>query len=480
MATWYVELGGVDVTDMVRPGSLTWTTKEGEELDTAQVMLDDRARSLGILRSWQTLELGTSENGALFAGPVTKLTPKADPTGQWLSWQIDAEGYETLVDKSPAVTKTYIGQTAGTIVGDLFDEAGLTPEFDATTYVETGPTINMFTARGDRLTSMLDQLAVQAKMNWYTDAAKQVHLVTDETVGETALISVISPGTLANHGLGVYEIEAGSLEVQIDARDITNRLTITGGYGPGAAITDTFAGSSKQGTAVGWAFNLSHQKIVTTPSVTLNGVSQTVGTAWVDYFGKNLPDGNGVDVIISRVNGVLYFDLETTIEDGDQISVTYQVDEEKSVLLDASSSVASAASLAYFGRYFDGKLAWQATDETEAAVMGEAYIEDHGFEVVSGSFSILNQFGLRAGQYIGITAALYGLSGSYPIRQVTNDLLTNMSLRSTVKFGGRTPKLSNALGGASSVVTGPFYGEATMMSLNGVFMIGDPTTEFVP
>ena len=480
MTAWYVELGGSDVTHLVKPGSLTWTTKEGEELDTASFVLDDRAGELGFLSGASAVELGT-EGGALFGGQAVKLTPRGDPTGQWLSWQIDAEGQEVLVNATPRQRITYLGQAPGVIVADLFTKAGLTPEFNVVTYVETGPTIDVFSATGETLTKMLDRLAIRASMAWYIDASKNVHFAAEDSVGEAALIGVIAPGTLANHALGIYEIEAGSLEVQLDARDLVNRVTMDGGYGLSAPVTDTFAGSDKYGTEIGWAFNLTGQNMATAPLITWKGAEQVVGTAWVDYFGKTLADGRVVDVIVSRANGVLYFDLDAEIEDGDAITVQYQVNEKKSLTLDASNSAASAASYARYGRYFDGELGWRATDEAEALSIGEAYIGDHGFEVVSGSFAVKDQLGLRAGQHITITAALYNLSGSYPIRQVTNELLTNMMLRSTVNFGGRSQTLSNALdSGEGTVVEGPIYGEATQIRLSGIFEIGDPATEFVP
>ena len=485
--TWRVKFDGVDRSALVREGSLEWTTKEGREIDTCRFVMDDRADAL-TPAGWEavliTSDAGTGDEVDLFGGFATVIQPQPSASGQWLGYEVAGEGYDTLFDRTPRVGKTYLGQTPGVILADLFAEAGLTPEFDVATYVAAGSALEVFTAAGEKFSATLDTLALQAGMVWYVDAAKAVHFAADDAVAEYAPFAVISPGTLADHGADIYEVEAGSLTTKRDVTGIVNRLTVVGGSALGAAVTDNFVGADKVTTSIGYAFNLTYQNIRTAISVKWNAAFQTPGTAFVDYFGKTLDNGETVDVLVSRLNGVVYFPLATVFDPADTISATYQVDELQTLVLDAANSAASAASHTKYGRYFDGQLTdYTITDQAEALEIGEAYLELNADVVVSGSFTVWrlgSAGGLRAGQSIEITSARDGLSGRYPIRRVDNQVDKHGHLRATVSFGGRAPKLGSYLGGVSQQEgPRPVYGEAGAVRLSGVLTVIDPDTEFV-
>lgn len=453
--SWKLEIGGVDRTALVRPGSLAWTTREGRELDSLTVALDDRAGVFGSsLAAYAPVVLTADPDNlreqVVFGGYVTASTPEPDPTGQWLSWEVQASGWEVLWDATPRVHRTWLNAEAGVIFSELLTAAGLDTEFDVTNHVEKGPTIEVFTAAGEELTQLCDALAKVAGMVWWCAPSKTAHLAAEDSVTQASPFDVIQPGTLADHDAGKYEIEAGTLRVRSDATGIVNRLRIVGGWALGAPVVDVFAGSDAETVSIGLAFRLSHQNIRSNVTVSLDTGAEemylVVGTAFVDYFGKVRTDGSVVQVLVSRINGVVYFPPETDFDPGDQVVVGYQEALQRTLTLDASNSATSAASLAQFGRYFDGDLdADPITDEAEMTALGEAYLRRYAFAVVNGEFAT-QRLGLKAGQNCGITSARDGLSGRYVLRSVDNELLESGRVRSTARFGGRRESLTRWIG----------------------------------
>src|SRR5574343_357262 len=220
--TWLLEIGGVDRTGLVRPESLSWTTREGGELDSLSVVLDDRGGVFGrSIAAYATVVLtvdpGELTEEVVFGGYVTLPKPEPDQTGQWLSWEVQASGWEVLWDATPRVYRTWLNTAAGTIFIELLTAAGLNTEFDVSTYVETGPTIEVFTAAGEKTTQLCDALAKLAAMAWWCDPDKNAHLAEEDSASQATPFDVMQPGTLANHALDLYEIEAGTLRVRPDA-----------------------------------------------------------------------------------------------------------------------------------------------------------------------------------------------------------------------------------------------------------------------
>ena len=491
--TWKLEIGGTDRTALVRPNTLTWTTREGRELDSLSVVLDDRAVVFGSsIAAYATVVLtvdpGEASEEVVFGGYVTAPKPEPDPTGQWLSWEVQASGWEVLWDATPRVYRTWLNTAAGTILTELLTAAGLNTEFDVSTYVETGPTIEVFTAAGEKTTQLCDALAKLAAMVWWCDPDKAAHLAEEDSASQATPFDVVQPGTLANHALDLYEIEAGTLRVRPDATGIVNRLRIVGGWAIDTPVTDTFAGSDAETVSIGFAFGLSHQNIKTNVTVSLNGTFQVLGTAFLNYFGQVRSDGSAIQVLVSRINGVVYFPPATVFDPADVIEVSYQVASRQVLTLDASNSASSAASLALFGRYFDGDLdVSPITDEAAMILIGEAYLAQYAFAVQIGEFAT-QRLGLKAGQNCGITSARDGLSGRYVLRSVANELLETGYVRSTAKFGGRSESLSSWLGGGGTGdwtlvgggQDGPIQGDAGPLNLVDVLLALKPGTSWDP
>ena len=492
--TWKLTIGGTDRTALVRPGSLSWTTREGRELDSLSVVLDDMAGVFGSsIAAYApvvlTVDPGEAGEEVVFGGYVTAPKPEADPTGQWLSWEVQASGWEVLWDATPRVYRTWLNTAAAKIFTELLTAAGLDTEFDVATYVETGPTVEVFTAAGEKATQLCDALAKVARMAWWCDPAKNAHLAAEDSASQATPFDVIQPGTLANHGLGLYEIEAGTLRVRPDATGIVNRLRIVGGWALDAPVEDEFAGSEAATVSIGLAFKLSHQNIRSNVTVSVNGVFQVLGTAFVDYFGKVRSDGSVVQALVSRINGVVYFPPLTDFDPDDEIVVGYQVASRRALTLDASNSATSAASLAQFGRYFDGDLdVAPVTDEAAMLALGEAYLAQYAFAVVSGEFAT-QRLGLKAGQNCGITSARDGLSGRYVLRSVGNELLATGHVRSTARFGGRAESLSSWIGSGGEAggwvlvgggQDGPIQGDAGPLNMIDVLLALKPGTAWDP
>jgi hypothetical protein len=210
-----------------------------------------------------------------------------------------------LWDATPRVYQTWLNTGAGAIFSALLTAAGLNTEFDVATYVETGPTIEVFTAAGEKLTQLLDSLARLAEMAWWCDPDKAAHLAAEDSGSQATPFDVIQPGTLANHAADLYEIEAGSLRVRSDAEGVVNRLRIVGGYAIDTPVTDTFAGSDAETVSIGLAFRLSYLNIGSNVQVSLNGTFLVCGEEVVALQGQlvivYVVDGTGLVAIVGAV-----------------------------------------------------------------------------------------------------------------------------------------------------------------------------------
>ena len=429
--TFTLTIAGTDRWSMVLKGMLTLTDIEGSAIDTLRVDLKDSADALAP-NEWQEVILTADGTDKLFGGFTTMVKPTFDKDNRRL-WSLTCESYVTLLARTPRSARTWVGATIGSIVGDLFTNAGLTPEFNAVTHVTAGATLDVFSTSGnDTLPQVLNTLrglagdAAAAAWAWRIDADKALWF--GAAASDTAAFNVCA---IANANWNTtFPMTAAA--AGLDASQLVNRVTVYGGVKASTAATETFNGN---GATV--LFRLAYKPVRDIVRVTLAGVLQSHGTDWYDAF------GGGYNVLVNYAAGTVRFPAASPPPVGvNNIAATYRYNTSVAV------QVSDTASYAAYGRYFDQEIAESSiTSEADATDRANAILDAYAFGVVTGSFTV-ERLGLKAGQQIGIEFAPLGLTGSYVIRQVTTTWQPGGThVRCDVKFGGRPDSLSQAVGG---------------------------------
>lgn len=397
-----------------------------------------------------TIDPGTADEEDVFGGYITKATPEYRQNGYSLRWRCEAEGYETLINRTELIRKTYVSQTVKAIVGDLFSLAGLTT-FDAATHVTTGPTLTVFSTEGELLGSVLSRLTeiagqqMAATWVWKVDAAKAVWL--GPASADAAPFDVVEG---AGDFSATFPAAAGTVKIESDASDIRNQVTVRGGVGPSPVQTETFTGDGATTT-----FQLRQKPVRQINSITLAGVRQNHGTDWYDTFGA------GYDCLVNYRAGTVRFSEAGPPAAAASLVVSYRYD------LPVLATVQDQDSFDTYGLWFKYEIEDRSiTSQDDAEDLANAILNQYAEPVVAGSLTT-RRWGLRAGQQVTATFGTIGLSGAYAVRKMTyrRDASEHIG-ECTVQFGGRPTRFSQAFGGGSSAISSG-YGATTTPRASG-------------
>lgn len=440
---WQLVVDGTDRWQNTIDGSLAWTEYEAGEVGTLRVILKETGAALGVTE-WQEIILKDGST-AIWGGYIVNATPLSDRMGNSnrLTWEISAESYVTILNRTPRVRKTWYGETPGAILDELFDlaldDGGDPPtqtEFDTTTYVSAGAFSEdiSFTTNGEKLTDTIDRLALLAGFVWWIGADKKVHF--GAASASTAPYGIKLAGD-ADYS-GFFPPNANTVNARIDATDIRNQITVNGGMRVSSVQTENFTGDGA--TLV---FKVAYFPIVEVVSVTVGGVAQSFGTDWYHSF-------DDYDCLVNYSHGTVRWDTGNAPPDEDLITIKYRHGQRVIV------QVSDATSIATYGRTFSYEITDNSiTSATAATAVANAMLDEYAYGILTGSFDV-NRLGIKAGQRVQIEYTALGLTGYYQARQVTGMIRPGGLVTLAVRFGGRRARLSNALQG--NVGGGPING----------------------
>lgn len=138
---------------------------ENNEVGTFTARLEDTDGTLDFSTSlWLELRFKTTSGVTLFGGYLVTAIPEHSKDEFRAIWTLKGESWMTLLNKVPAVKKTWVAMTAKAILQDLFTSSGLTG-FDTTTYVSTGDTIASFVSTGEAMPNIITRLAGIANLS---------------------------------------------------------------------------------------------------------------------------------------------------------------------------------------------------------------------------------------------------------------------------------------------------------------------------
>lgn len=355
----------------------------------------------------------------VFGGYVTKARPVYNRSDR-LSWEIQCEGWVTILNRSTPFQKTWTRKTPGYILADIFTQAGLAG-YDTSTRVTAGTTLDHFYhSKDEKLTDAIDRLVLLAGSGtwvWNIDAEKVVWM---------GLPSVrTSPFALASTASANY---TSTFPVQklptkdIDEADIRNRITVVGGTRPSSPVTDQFNGDGS--TLI---FTLTQSPIYDVIRVVVDGTVHPHGVDWVHPFGE-------YRCLVNYITGTVRWDTGDAPPAGtNNVEVVYRR------AVDVAVTVSSAPSYALYGRYFDYELTdGGITTEAEATTIANAILALYALPNVVGTATV-DRWGVQVGQRLTFEFSPL-FTGGYTVREVVTEITDPWSVRCNLKFGGKLPK----------------------------------------
>jgi len=360
----------------------------------------------------------------LFAGYISRLTPKEYGVGQLISWNVEVTDYTYLLINKFA-QKAYQAQTLKAIVQDLI-ATNIDSGYALTTNnVQTGPVITTVAFNHISVRQCFEKLAKLTGYSWWVDYNKDIHFV-DTTSTD------IAPEKFTDANPGNHE----SVAIVIDVSQMRNSVVVQGGTQESANYTQNILGDAH---AKEWVLLYPVKNMI---SVSLNGVSKSYGVDPTDDEGSNYFMYNPSRGALRASSG------SPTPGASDVITVvyTYEID----VIAIMSSAPSIIAMKAIEGG--DGVHASSIIDSTilskdEARARAQQELANFANPIVSGT--IVTRTGLlQAGSYFKIGQALTVNMPAWGILQdtpfVIQKLETTMDESGsaieytyTITFGGR-------------------------------------------
>jgi hypothetical protein len=286
-----VMVGGVDVTTLV-DGGLIWEDQIGGRGQLRIAFFDE----VGGFLPEDGQEILILENGVRrFGGMLVEPEEAATPANDKLRVNCRAVEFSGICDRR-FVARPYTNEAIEDIVTDIVMQ-DLADEGISTTGVEAGPIIKKAVFNWVSVTEAFNDLAELTGMTWRIDENRVLQFRNRA--------SVAAPGPLTN-----INIKNGTLRVRPDRQQYRNHQVLRAPAGLTDPRTESFVGDTERRT-----FNTAF-KMGTEPTVTVNGVSKTVGIRQVET-GKDWYWNKGATELSQDTGG-------TVLSDTDTLAVTYQ------------------------------------------------------------------------------------------------------------------------------------------------------------
>jgi hypothetical protein len=322
----------------------------------------------------------------------------------------------------------------------------------------------------ENIAKVIDRVCLLASHKTAVDWTWRCHSLKTVQVGATT--SQVAPFSIAalaacNWTTSFPPLGAGAEvgwaapEVATNASGIINQVTVSsgsssgsGGSGGGSAVSvdtsDAFTGDGA--TTV---FAVSHIPIKDVVSITVGGALQSRGIESYDTFPN-------YDVLVSYAGGTLRWN--TAPASGASINISYRYVDTTTY----TTTVTDAGSVATYGQTFGATVTDNSiTSVQQAEDLANALLKQYADGVIEGTL-VVERYGLKAGQQIGIELPILGLTGTYTIRRVTTEIdKAGTGVRATIRFGGRSMTLGRIIAGvtgstgSASMGGGAYYAPVT-------------------
>lgn len=233
----------------------------------------------------------TSDSSKVFAGRVTSVTVNVDEAGNKIA-TLRIGGYEVIADRR-LVGEVYFNRTAGYIVDDIISKYLAGDGITAGT-IDAGAVIPRAVFGYQTASDVLRNLADANGYIWFIDRDKALHFTERDAVAAPVDIDEATKGERSIRGLSLDR----SL-TQYRNRQLVQYTELT------SVRTESFAGDGQTKT---WALEF---PVASKPTITVNGIAQTVGIAGLDpegsadfYWSKGT-NSIGQDVLAAALDGLI-------------------------------------------------------------------------------------------------------------------------------------------------------------------------------
>jgi len=203
----------------VRSESIIIDSLLSRRVDTAKLILEgtnDVGRDI-IEKTDEIIIYNDDESRKLFAGLVSKVSKRLE--GITLLFHLSCQDYTILLDTA-IVNKVYENETGQAIIQDLFTT--YLPEVTTATYIDDdGLTYSRIVFNRKTLREALENLAANAKFDWYVDYDKDLHYFAAE--------KNVAPFNLSDDPDNSATYPYRHFTYDRDASKIINRVLVEGG-----------------------------------------------------------------------------------------------------------------------------------------------------------------------------------------------------------------------------------------------------------
>lgn len=375
-----ITIAGVDRTADVINRSIVVEDTANDKASTCTFKMIDVSNT-GAPATDDEIVITLADSTKLFGGYVTGVKLQKQSTGT-VEYAINCLDYTYILDRYLA-HRSYSDSTDAEIIADLISRycvgLGIT-----TTNVIEGVTINSLKFNYVQISQVLKKIAQLTGRNWYIDYDKDIHYFPLTT--NPAPFDITSSNN-----------EYTNLQISKDTSQLKNRVYVRGG----TKLSDPTTYSVK-GDGVARKFPVpDHPHDV---SVTVNGVSKTVGI-------KNV-DTSGFQWYVNYQEKYFEQDAtETLLATTDTLTITYTYDIPILVAVEDTASIIENGVKEF--AIFD-----KSIDTTQAARdRATAELTDYAQDIIEGTFSTMTP-GFRSGQYVTINLSSYGINDDYMIQKV--------------------------------------------------------------
>lgn len=387
-----VKIDNVDRTSIINFGSLTKRDVINQTADTGSFVINYDSVQTFRPEANSVIEIYDGVNKT-FAGRICKVSKQVLGPGD-VKYNCSFKDYSYDFGRI-LINEGYDNETVGDIIDDIAatvaTEAGIT---FTTANVDCDILITKVRFARVPADECLDRLAKLTGFSFYIDYDKDIHFFERN--------SELAPFNLVDND-GNYVTD--SLQVSDDFTQIRNRIFIKGAEIEGESRAETYVGSADNSRKF---FKLSN-KFARVPTVTVGGVSKTVGVDYLDNEAdfdcfwdynqqyirfKTATTPGAVNVVIT---GIPLYTPEFQIEEPQSIS-DYGVFE----FAETNKSILSRA---------------------QAADYADAQLTAYKNGIIEGSFETYTT-GLRSGQIINITSTLLNVNEDFLVQEVAFKMVT--------------------------------------------------------
>jgi hypothetical protein len=372
----------VTIDSVNRTSYVNWPSFKKEDILNSQVDTCEFETKKYGTKTWKPNVGGeiviTDDGTKVFGGVIMRVEETIE--GALISYRVECKDYTHYLDRA-LVVERYTDMTVNEIIADIN-----TNYLSGFTVANVVCDIFVSSLTFDRITvnRCLQTLAEKTNYSWYVDYDKDIHFFAKNTE--------ISPFNLDDTG-GKYVFS--SLIIKEDLSQIRNRVYVRGGEVPAASRSDNLTGD---GTKV--SFPLAY-KFASLPTVTVGGVSKTVGIEFLNT--------TGYDCYWNYNEKYIRFDAAPAAAAA--IVVT------GNPLMPILVQVEDAGSIDVYGEFEHSIVDKTIKTNDEARQYGYSQLAAYAASVKEGQF-ITYTSGLRSGQTITVQSNIRGTNETFLIQRV--------------------------------------------------------------